>query len=129
MHLAEIELYELLKEKVGEREAKSLVEYIETRVERKFQEHKDLFATKEEIVQLFSTHREEVMKAISALREEFMKALSGQREDFTKALSGQREEFTREMAALKTDLIKWMFIFWTGQALVIFTLLKIFFSR
>ena len=34
MHVAEIELYEILKEKVGEKEAKTLVEYIETKVEK-----------------------------------------------------------------------------------------------
>lgn len=46
MQVAEIELYEILKEKIGDKEAKTLVEYIETKVEKKFEEKKDLLAAK-----------------------------------------------------------------------------------
>jgi hypothetical protein len=49
MHIAEIELYEILKAKVGEKEAKALVEYIETKVERKLDEKKDILATKADL--------------------------------------------------------------------------------
>ncbi len=49
MHVAEIELYEILKSKLGDKEAKTLVEYIEAKVEKKFEEKKDLLATKEDI--------------------------------------------------------------------------------
>jgi hypothetical protein len=52
MQIAEIELYEILKEKVGEKEAKTLVEYIEAKVEKKFQEKKDILATKEDLANL-----------------------------------------------------------------------------
>jgi hypothetical protein len=49
MQVAEIELYEILKEKIGEKEAKILVEYIETKVEKRFEEKKDLLATKADL--------------------------------------------------------------------------------
>ena len=49
MQVAEIELYEILKEKIGEKEAKTLVEYIETKVDKKFDEKKDILATKIDI--------------------------------------------------------------------------------
>lgn len=52
MYVAEIELYEILKEKIGEKEAKTLVEYIETRVEKKLEEKKDILATKIDIEEL-----------------------------------------------------------------------------
>lgn len=52
MQVAEIELYEILKSKLGEKEAKSLVEYIETKVEKKFEEKKDILATKIDIEKL-----------------------------------------------------------------------------
>ena len=42
MHVAEIELYEILKEKVGEKEAKTLVEYIEAKVSKELEEKKHL---------------------------------------------------------------------------------------
>jgi len=52
MQVAEIELYEILKTKVGEKEAKTLIEYIEAKVEKKYEEKKDILATKEDIANL-----------------------------------------------------------------------------
>ncbi|HCX90796.1 MAG TPA: hypothetical protein DHT43_09870 [Deltaproteobacteria bacterium] len=52
MQVAEIELYEILKPKIGEKEARTLVEYIETKVDRKLEERKDVLATKEDIAYL-----------------------------------------------------------------------------
>lgn len=52
MHVAEIELYEILKSKLGDKEAKTLVEYIETKVEKKFEDKKDILATKLDIEEL-----------------------------------------------------------------------------
>ena len=52
MQVAEIELYEILKPKVGEKEARTLVEYIEAKVERKFEGKKDVLATKQDIANL-----------------------------------------------------------------------------
>ena len=52
MRVAEIELYEILKPKIGEKEARTLVEYIETKVDRKLEEKKDVLATKEDIANL-----------------------------------------------------------------------------
>ncbi|MBI5050648.1 MAG: hypothetical protein HZC11_07235 [Nitrospirae bacterium] len=49
MQVAEIELYEILKSKLGEKEAKSLVEYIETKVEKKLDEKQDILATKADL--------------------------------------------------------------------------------
>jgi hypothetical protein len=41
MVVSEIELYNLLREKVGEPQAKALTEYIEAKVEKKYDEKKD----------------------------------------------------------------------------------------
>ena len=49
MQVAEIELYEILKTKLGEKEAKTLVEYIEAKVGKELEEKKDILATKEDI--------------------------------------------------------------------------------
>ena len=50
--ISEIDLYEILKSKLGDKEAKTLVEYVETRVEKKFEEKKDLLATKGDVALL-----------------------------------------------------------------------------
>ena len=50
--ITDIELYELLKAKLGEKEAKSLVEYVETRIDRKLDDKKDVLATKIDLANL-----------------------------------------------------------------------------
>lgn len=86
MHIAEIELYEILKEKIGDKEAKILVEYIEAKVEKRFEDKKEILATKLDI-----------------------------------------EELRTEMQKMKSDIIKWMFLFWIGQLASLIALLQIFF--
>lgn len=49
MYVAEIELYEILKSKLGENEAKTLVEYIETKVDKELEQKKDILATKQDM--------------------------------------------------------------------------------
>ncbi|MEW6087197.1 MAG: hypothetical protein AB1498_02730 [bacterium] len=50
--LTEIELYEILKSKLGDKEAKSVIEYVEAKVDRKFADKSDILATKEDLANL-----------------------------------------------------------------------------
>ena len=50
--ITDIELYEILKAKLGEKEAKSLVEYVEIRIDRKLNDKKDTLATKVDLANL-----------------------------------------------------------------------------
>lgn len=68
--IATIEMYNILKGKLGENEAKALTEYVESKVERTFYKEKDVLATK------------------------------------------------GDLANVKSDFIRWMFIFWIGQIAV-----------
>ena len=52
MIVSEIKLFELLKAKMGQQEAEAFVTLLETKVDRKFEEAKDLLATKEDISKL-----------------------------------------------------------------------------
>lgn len=79
MHVTEIQLFQMLKEKIGEKEAQSLVEYVETKVEKEFDSKKDTLATKEDLVNV------------------------------------------------RSDVIKWMFIFWVGQLAAMMAIAKLFF--
>lgn len=58
--VTEIDLYEILKTKLGDKEAKTLVEYVEAKVEKK-----DILATKEDIAlvrQELSIAKAEIIK-------------------------------------------------------------------
>lgn len=79
MDVSAIQLFQILKEKIGEKEAQSLVEYVETKVEKEFDSKKDTLATKE------------------------------------------------DLANFRSDVIKWMFIFWVGQLAAMIAIAKLFF--
>ena len=75
--ISSIEMFNILKMKLGEKEAKALTEYVESRVEKSIEKEKNVLATKEDIYKL------EV-----------------------------------KMSEMKSEIIKWMFIFWIGQIAV-----------
>ncbi len=52
MSINTIELYNLLRIKIGEKEAQAITEYISVQVDEKLAEKKDIIATKEDIYQL-----------------------------------------------------------------------------
>lgn len=98
MHVAEIELYEILKSKIGKKEAKTLVEYIETKVDKNFDEKKDFLATKQDISSLEMSTKQEIAN------------------------------LEIKIETTRADLIKWMFLFWIGQIATIAALIRIFFK-
>lgn len=85
----QIQLFQILKQKRGEKEAEALVTFVETKIIEE------------------STHN---LKVIST------------KEDLSKLelkLTSQIGELKVEMKETKSELIKWMFIFWMGSISVI----------
>lgn len=64
-----IELYEVLKESLGEKQAKSLVGRVEVRVNNKFEQNKTVLATKEDISDL----KLKLTKQISDVKVDLLK--------------------------------------------------------
>ena len=52
MIVSEIRLFELLKAKIGEKEAEAFIDILEKRVDKKFEDAKDTLATKEDIANM-----------------------------------------------------------------------------
>ena len=52
MIVSEIKLYELLKAKIGEKEAEAFVQILETKVDGKFEEAKQTLVIKEDLLKL-----------------------------------------------------------------------------
>ncbi len=86
MNVSEITLYEMLKAKLGEKEATAFVTILDTKVDKKFEEAKGILATKEDIARL-----------------------------------------DIKISETKTEIIKWMFIFWVGQLATFIAIVKFFF--
>jgi hypothetical protein len=91
MTVSAIDLYNILKIRLGEGEAKALVEYIEMHVQDKIEENMTAYATKADLKEV--EHRLEL-----------------------------------KIEKVRSDLIKWMFIFWAGQTGLLIGLLKLFFK-
>ena len=98
-----LRIYEKLKEKFDEPQARAAVEAIERSFEEYRENQREFLATKE---------------------------------DLTRVEAGLREDLTRETSQLelkieqvRTELIRWMFIFWVGQfAAIVGTLTAILFA-
>lgn len=60
MVVSEIKLYELLKSRIGEKEAEAFIQILEEKVEKKFEQKKSELATKEDISNL----RAELLRTI-----------------------------------------------------------------
>jgi len=88
-----LELYEKLKPRLGEEEARSLLEFIESTVEQRA-------VTKADLQQAIASLREEIRQGDASLREE-IHTLRG------------------EMYKMRADLIKWSFAFWVGNVAVL----------
>jgi hypothetical protein len=52
MTVSNLQLFKILKEKLGDSQAEALVEYVDSKVHVEFEERKDTFATKEDIARL-----------------------------------------------------------------------------
>lgn len=85
-NITSIEMYNILKIKLGEKEAKALTEYVESHVEKSFEKEIYRLATKEDVLKL-----------------------------------------DVKLSDTKSEIIKWMFIFWIGQVAV--TLAIVFFRK
>ena len=103
MYISEIEMYEMLREKMDEREAKTLIQYIETRVEHKFEYAKEIFPTKEDFYRL-------ELKVAQGRDEANLKIA----EVHTKIA-----ETHIKIAESKNDLIKWLFGLILGSTVAI----------
>ena len=71
--IAEVRLFELLKSKIGQQEAEAFIEIMDARIEKKFEEKRELLATKVDL-------RNEIARLevkIEALRADLVKWMVG----------------------------------------------------
>ena len=89
MHISELEIFEILRTRMSESEAKNFLTYIESKVEDKFLDAKDIFSTKEDLLKL-------ELKIVQTISD-----------------SNQRIEQS------KTELLKWLITLILGSTIAI----------
>jgi len=104
--ITNLQLFQFLKEKMGEKEAEALVAFVEYKIQETNKEANEqnlkVLATKEDLVNI----RIELKTEISSLRT----------------------ELKTDIANSKAEMIKWMFIFWIGSVSVISAIMFALFS-
>ena len=114
-----LELYEKLKPKLGEAEARALLEFVETSVQEKA-------ATKDDLDRTASSLRDDLHQTASSLRDDLHQTASSLRDEFHQTTSSLRDDIHRNEAVLrkeiqdvKVHLLKWTFAFWVGAVAVL----------
>jgi hypothetical protein len=96
MTVTTLDLYNILRAKIGEREAKAMVEFVEQKVTMQVEAEVNGLATKADLI----TSRSDIKADIARLEVKIEKT--------------------------KAELIKWMFIFWAGQTSIMVAILALF---
>jgi hypothetical protein len=104
MHISELEMYDLLKERMSEKEAREFINYISFKVEDKFIEAQQVFATKEDLLKL----ELKITQVISDSRTETLKLISESKIEMVKLVTDS-----------KAETIKWMLVFMTTSSVAI----------
>ncbi len=84
MTTLELKTYEIFKNKLGEAEASTIIEYLDQKTDQKINEKRDVLSTKEDIYKLET-----------------------------------------KLAENKSEMLKWMFIFWVGQLAALVAVVKL----
>jgi hypothetical protein len=83
-----------------------------------------LAAQRAEFREQLADHNGGFQAALSSQRAEFLGALAGQGAEVRTAIAGQGAALRSEIATSRTDIIRWLFIFWTGQLIALAALLN-----
>ncbi|MDX2188273.1 MAG: hypothetical protein SFY32_00290 [Bacteroidota bacterium] len=112
MNISEIELYEILKTNMGDKEAKNLVEYIESKVEKKFVEAQNIFSTKSDI----SSLKLEFKSDIASLKEEFKSDIH--------SLDLKIEQLRTDMERGFKEQLRWIIVLQISTTTLLIALIK-----
>jgi hypothetical protein len=104
MIVSEIRLYEILKLKLGEKEAEALVQLVQSEVEAKFEQKKEQFIT--------VADKEKLLTKADAI------AIFATKEDLAKMQSHLESKIN--------DQLKWLIVMWISQIAAIAALIKLF---
>ena len=144
--MSKLSALNILREKLGEDGVNALIEVLE---EERGRTREDLFQVLEErfarrlaeemgklrseMYKLFARHSAEVDGKIEGLRSEMIEKIESLRSEMHDEIGKLRAEVHQEIAkvwneigklraemhSMKADIIKWMFVFWVSQTLMI----------
>lgn len=121
--VSEIDLFQSLREKLGETEARDLIAFMRAtrrEIEEDVRLDKSVFATKEDVASLRAATKEDIAREIASLR-------AATKQDITELRSATKED----IANLRTEVekgfkeqLKWLIVLLFGFASLIITVIK-----
>jgi len=72
-----------------------------------------------------AAQRAELREGLASQRAEFLEAIATQGAGLRSAVAEQGAALRSEIAASRSDILRWMFIFWTGQLIALAALLNV----
>jgi len=102
-----IQLFQIIKQKLGEKEAEALVAFVETTAKHENENSMKTVVSKEEL----AVFEKDILSEIKVLRDDINKLKMELKLDI--------KDVRVEMKDQKAELIKWMFIFWVGAISII----------
>ena len=103
MNPMELKTYEILKDKLGEEKAATILGF----AQEKFDQQKNIFLTKDDKLELIRCVKDDKLELIKSAKEDKLELIRSAKED-------------------KVDLIKWMVGFWIAQ---IAAIIGLYFKR
>ena len=96
-------LYELLSTKLGKETAENLTNFIENKIDKELESKTQILATKEDLAKLALMTKEDLANGLAKL--------------------------DTKISETKSELMKWMFIYWASQLIAIFSFILLFFKK
>lgn len=96
-------LYDLLSIKLGKETAENLTNFIENKIDNELESKTQILATKEDLTKLSFATKEDLDKLSLANKA--------------------------DLAETKSEVMRWMFIFWASQLIAIFSFILLFFKK
>src|SRR5579859_5441723 len=117
------QLYDQLSSRLGTETAENLTSYMEKKIKEEVTDNLKILATKEDIATLASTTKQDIAALALATKQDIATlALATKQEIAALALATKQEIAALALSTKedKSNIIKWMFIFWIGQLAAIF---------
>ena len=111
--MSDIQLFQILKQKMGEQEAEALVTFVDHKIKDNNESNLNILATKGNI---------NLLKADVQLLKQDIQTVKLE-------LKGNISNLEVKIADSKAEMIKWMFIFWIGQVAVTVALIMIYLKK
>ena len=87
--------------------------------------HEGLASQRADLREGLASQRAEFREGLASQRAELLEAIAAQGAGLRSAMAEQGAALRGEIAASRSDILRWMFVFWTGQLIALAALLNV----